>query len=288
MGRELWPSLYRELRAAAADVRQKYVQHPPWVIAAVLVWAALHDRPVSWACDPRHWSTTRLRPARLPSQPTMSRRPRATAFGLFLNHLTARLRAVGLPALALTLDGKPLLVGGNSKDPDARFGRAAGHLGKGYKLHAVWGMRPLPEVWAVTPLNAGEKAVGADLLGRLEGGGYVLADGNYDASYVYDAAAARGYQLVAPCREAKNPGCGKHYQSPHRLRGIELLRGEFGKALFRARTGIERSFGHAGSFGGGLGPLPAWVRGLGRVQRWVWTKLFINAARIRQKLGLTA
>ena len=57
------------------------------------------------------------------------------------------------------------------------------------------------------------------------------------------AAGGRGYQLVAPCRRAKNPGCGKHYQSPHRLRSIELLRSDFGRALYRLRTRIERLYG---------------------------------------------
>jgi hypothetical protein len=67
MERELWPLRYRILQETAREVRQKYVQHQPWVIAAVLLWAALHDRPVSWACERRHWSTTKLCPARLPS-----------------------------------------------------------------------------------------------------------------------------------------------------------------------------------------------------------------------------
>jgi hypothetical protein len=132
MERELWPGLYHHLQAAARDFRQKYVQHQPWAVAAVLLWAALHDRPVAWVCDPRHWASTRLRPARLPSQSTASRRTRRAAFGLFLNRLTARLRGDGLPSLALALDGKPLLVGGCSKDPDATFGRAAGQVGCGY------------------------------------------------------------------------------------------------------------------------------------------------------------
>jgi hypothetical protein len=61
----------------------------------------------------------------------------------------------------------------------------------------------------------------------------------------------------------------------------------FGRALYRARTGIERSFGNATSFGGGLAPLPARVRGLARVRTWVWAKLLINAARILKGQGLT-
>jgi hypothetical protein len=281
MERELWPPLYHLLRQTANDFSQKYVQYQPGVLVAVMLWAALHDRPVSWACQRRHWSTTTLRPRRLPSPATMSRRIDGAAVGLLWRALEQRLRDSGEPARVAFVDGKPLPIGGNGKGPDARFGRGAGCIAKGYKLHAVWSARPVPEAWEVTPLNANERAVAEGLIGQLGHGGYLLADGNYDASYLYDAAAARGYQLVAPVRECQEPGSGKHYQSPHRLRAIELRRGAFGKALYRARTGIERSFGHAGSFGGGLGPLPAWVRGLDRVRTWVWAKLLINAVRIR-------
>src|SRR5438874_1236892 len=66
--------LYHLLRDVAKDFRQKYVQYQPWVLVAVMLWAALHDRPVSWACQQRHWSTTTLKPRRLPSPATMSRR----------------------------------------------------------------------------------------------------------------------------------------------------------------------------------------------------------------------
>lgn len=281
MERELWPLLYRTLITTARDFHQKYVQLQPWTVAAVLLWAALHDRPISWACDPAHWSGTRLQPAHLPSQPTVSRRLRRVAFDCFLNLLAKRLRGDGLPALALTLDGKPLLVGGCGKDPDAKFGRAAGHLGRGYKLHVIWAGRPLPEAWEVTPLNEHEARVAERLFGQLTGGGYVLADANYDATALFDRAGQRGYQLVAAQLD-NNPGTGHHYQSPYRLRCIELLRGAFGRELFIRRTGIERVFGNATSFGGGLSPLPAWVRRHHRVNRWVWAKLAINAVRIQR------
>lgn len=283
MERELWPSLYRLLREVAKDFRQKYVQMQPWVLVAVMLWAALHDRPVSWACQQRHWNTTTLKPCRLPSAATMSRRIDGVAVGLLWLALERRLRDSGHPGLVAFVDGKPLPIGGNGKDPDARFGRGAGCVAKGYKLHTVWSNRAMPEAWEITPLNVGEKEVAEQLIKQLEYGGYLLADGNYDASYLYDAAFARGYQLVSPCRKAKAPGSGKHYQSPHRLRGLAILQGGFGKALFKARTAIERSFGNATSFAGGLGPLPAWVRGLERVRTWVWAKLLINAVRIRHR-----
>jgi len=86
-----------------------------------------------------------------------------------------------------------------------------------------------------------------------------------------------------PLPAGANPGSGKHYQSPYRLRSIALIRTDFGKALYRLRNTIECSFGNAGAFGGGLSPLPAWVRGLARVRSWVWAKLLINGIRIVTK-----
>jgi hypothetical protein len=284
--RELWPPLYHTLLEVARDVRQKYVQHPPWVIAAVLLWAALHDRPIAWACDPRHWAGTTLRPARLPSPATVSRRDRQAGFGLFLNELTRRLRGAGWPGLLVVLDGKPLLIGGRGHDPDARFGRAAGHFGRGYKLHAAWGGRPLPEAWEVTPLHEHETRPAERLLAQLPGG-YALADGNYDATALFDRAGACGYQLLAAQRDP-NPGTGHHYQSPFRLRCIALLATPFGRELFGRRAAIERAFGNATSFGGGLSPLPAWVRRRWRVELWVWAKLAINAVRIGHHQRLAA
>jgi hypothetical protein len=280
MERELWTPLYRLVWEVARDFNQPRVRYQPEVLVLVFLWAALHDRPVSWACDRRHWSTTRLRPDPLPSASTLSRRLDGVVVGMFWRALEVRLRGAGNPALVALVDGKPLAVGGNSKDPDAAFGRGAGSIVKGYKLHAIWAGRAVPEAWEVTPMNGCEKAAAGRLLTQVCYGGYLLGDGNYDASWVYDAAAARGYQLVSPCRKAKAPGSGAHYQSRHRARGRELLGGAFGKALYRTRTGIERMFGNAGSFGGGLGPLPAWVRGAARVRTWVWAKLLINAVRI--------
>ncbi|MFO0798273.1 MAG: transposase [Gemmataceae bacterium] len=175
----------------------------------------------------------------------------------------------------MTIDGKPLPVGRCSKDPDAR----GGHLGKGYKLHAIWGDKPLPEAWAVTAVRQYEGAVAEELLTQITGKGVLLGDGNYEASRLYDAAAARGYQLLAH-PDPQDTGKGHRYQSPHRTLALRWFREGLGWGLYKERTSIERMFGNAGSFGGGLGPLPSWVRRRGRVERWVWCKLVINAARI--------
>src|SRR5690242_6825184 len=105
MERELWPLLYRLLQSVAKDFHQKNVTYQPWVLAAVLLWAALHDRPLTWACQPPHWSTTRLRPAQLPSPSTLSRRLYKVGMGLFLRTLEQRLRDSCEPRLLAFLDG---------------------------------------------------------------------------------------------------------------------------------------------------------------------------------------
>lgn len=292
MERELWPLLYRELRACAKDISQKYVQIHPWVLIAVCLWAILHDRPAEWACDPRNWGTTRLRPWRLPSPSTLSRRAYGVGVGLLWRALEERLRGRQEPALLTFLDGKPLPVGGYSKDPDAAYGRGAGTMDKGYKLHTVWANRATPEAWEVTSLKVGETTAAGELFSQLQGGGYLLADGNYDSSKLFDLAASAGYQLVVPVGHA-NAGKGHHYQSPHRQRSIDMMRqdrgiSEFGRTLYKMRPAIERSYGNATSFAGGMAPLPNWTRRLKRVRIWVWGKLLINAVRILRNKGLTS
>jgi IS5 family transposase len=282
MERELWPVLYRVVRAVGLDFSQKYVQIPGWVLVLTMLWAALHDRPVSWACDPGNWTTTRLRPARLPSAATMSRRIDTVGLGLLWRAVERQLRdrSAEYPALVAVLDGWPLPVGGATKDPDARYGRGAGVMAKGYKLHTVWAKRALPEAWAVTPMNTSEITVAKRLLPQWDYGGYLLADGNYDGNELFDLAWEGGYQLLTPA-PGWGTGRGHRYHSPHRWRSIHLMRHTaFGPSVYRCRIAIEQAYGNAASFGGGLSPLPAWVRGLDRVRTWVWAKLLINAARI--------
>lgn len=284
MERELWPLFYHLLGDVGAAFSQKYTQFPPWVIVAVLLWAALHDRPLSWACDPDHWRTTTLRPACLPSPATLSRRLRGLAVGLLLRAVEDRLRQTGRQSLVSYLDGKPLPVGSRSKDPDAR---PKGPTGPGYRLHAVWTTQPVPAAWEVTAAGVGEAPVAERLVGRAGGAGYLLADGNYDSNTLFDAAARAGYQLVVPAWRP-NAGKGHRYQSPYRQRSIALAGTNYGQRLYALRGQIERCFGNAVSFAGGLGPLPAWVRRQHRVHCWVAAKLLINGVRIVRKQGLTS
>jgi DDE family transposase len=299
MERELWA----ELSQAICDVDTRWREparfvHRTAAIARVYLWAVAHDRPVSWACEADNW-TTHTRPAALPEQSTVSRRTRREGpggFAEFLDTLADRLS--GRPAalsLVKRLDGKPLEVAAHSTDRDARWGRGAGRMAKGYKLHTLWcgGGRPFPLDWAVTPLDVDEKQVAARFakrLGQRGGGGYVLADANYDSGPLHTRVAAANHQLVAP-RQKGGPGVGLGHRPacrhPARVRCVEMLEppagvNRFGPDLHAARGQVERDFANLTSFGGGLCGLPAWVRRNWRVRTWVHGKLLVNAARIRR------
>lgn len=273
--------MYQVVGSLSRSRRRKRVRFPDRLVALVLLWAALHDRTIKWACDADNWS--RLKPRRLPSESTMSRRLRTASVRALLDAVEPRLRANPAEGFApggwvKVADGKPLPVGGHSKDPDARNGRAAGGMARGYKWHAIWGDGPVPCAWDVRPMNASEPAVAAELVRALPGTGYLLGDAAYDTNPLYEATAAAGHQLVAP-RKRPRAGLGHRRHSPHRLRSIELLKGEFGRALHRERNRIEQQFARLTNLAGGLGPLPNWVRRLDRVRRWVQSKLILHALR---------
>lgn len=299
MERECWA----ELSAAISQVKAQWkesarVEHATALIVRVHLWSALHDRPTCWACDADHW-TAHARPPRLPDQSTLSRRMRGKwqkSFDAFCDAMARRLSGGGRPGAALGLalrllkrmDGKPLPVAAHSKDPDARWGRGAGQDSKGYKLHVIRSENAvMPEQWAVTPLDVDERVVARRMIKRLSGAGYLLCDTMYDSSHLHDGAAAVNHQLLAP-RRKPNTGLGHCYQSPHRLRCIDLLEppggvSDFGTRLYERRRDIETRFGNLTSFGGGLCGLPPWVRRIWRVRAWVRAKLLIDAARSRYR-----
>ncbi len=240
-----------------------------------------------WACREWNWATTTLRPFTLPSASTLSRRLRRVDTAMFMRLIVQRIRETGDMRLITVIDGKPLPVGGASQDPEAHCGRGAARLAKGYKLYAAWDGKPIPATYRVHAMNMNEDKVAEEMIPDLTGGGYLLGDGEYDANEVFDVAGATGYQLLAP-REDPDAGLGHHYQSPYRLRCIDLMRSSFGQDVFHLRGEIERDFAHLTSFSAGLSPLPSWVRHEHRVWLWVSAKLVINALRIMMHKRLAA
>src|SRR3954454_5900357 len=95
---ELWEVVYRLIEQEdkhrdRASLRGRRLRYADADVAAVLAWAALHDRPVSWACLPENWlrGPDGLRPWVLPSQPTVSRRLRTVPVLQLLERVLAGL-----------------------------------------------------------------------------------------------------------------------------------------------------------------------------------------------------
>lgn len=279
MERELWKALY--VLAVGLDKPWGCWRYSTAEIVAVYFWAVVHDRPTSWAADPREWPED-LRPPWLPSQSVLSRRlrqPRTVELMTAVEQRLLTMLALG-HYLVKRIDAKALAISMVSKDPDAGYGRGAGGLQKGYKLHAVWSRGPMPLAWGMAPMNTGEKTMARGLIASLPGGGYLLGDTQYDANDLYDLATEAGFQLLAKKTKGRGTGgLGHRRQSPGRLRSIELLTTDFGRQLFNQRNAIEGHFSTLTCAAGGLAPLPAWVRRFHRVRHWVQSKIILAGVK---------
>jgi hypothetical protein len=246
-------------------------------VLAVMIWAAVHDRPVSWAVRREHWPWhDRTRP--LPSGATVSRRAWTPSITRLIHGVIEALRISGEGERTLVLDGRGLRVARHSADPDADWGRAAGGVDNGYRLHEIVDLYGNCRAFRVMPLRAGERSVAIDLIAGLAVGeaDVLLADAGYDSNALYEAAAARGVRMIAARGRPNAKGLGHRVHSVHRIAAIELQRRR--PEVLKPRRMIESCFGTQGNRVGGLGPLPNHVRRLHRVRLWVATKLAIDAA----------
>lgn len=250
-------------------------------ILAVVVWATLHDRPMVWGCQPENWPKG-WRPARLPHPSTISRRWRRADVqedARRIHEATASIFASSSRYAAI--DGRPLLVGGYSKDPDARAGRACGGMGRGYKLHALVSPHQAIVTYEVQSLPVGEPKVAVPLLSRApQSITRVVGDANYDSQNLHRVAGEAGRKLYTPIRQNR---VGRRQQK-RRLKLLRLSRRTVGRRLMIWRNSIERAFGNHSAIGFGYKGLPSWARRLHRVRRWMWAKtLLYNVWLIHKK-----
>jgi IS5 family transposase len=245
------------------------------VILFIYAIAALSGKSPRWARQKRNWPLWARRVA-VPSYSQLMRRVKTPEFLAYWRAWDATFRAALPSSAEKCVDGKPLVVGSYSKDPDARWGYlAANTWGRGYKIHAVSSASGVVEAFTVTPLNAGEATVAAELVQSLDlREAVVRGDANYDSNPLYATVAARGGRLLAP-RRRPGTGLSARPHHPDRLRAIAELECSPGAAQTHARhrVRIEQTFGHLTNLPFGLSPLPNFVRRLNRVTLWVTAKI---------------
>lgn len=281
MNSQEWKTIYQTIRSAnrAVPRGRKRCRFSDVLIAAMYVWTVLHDRPLCWAIERTSFNCI-FRPRRRPSYSQFKRRVRTERFEQLLAAINAGLAGRDIPTPVMYVDGKALPVGPDSKDRDARAGRSGGGFRRGYKVHALVTQDGRFVDVTVTGLNACEKREAHAMLKRTKLGAIVLGDGNYDDKKLYAATLAKHALFFAKPRIGA--GLGHRRQPPARQLSLQLcVNGE--PPLYHMRRNVERYFGQLTCFGGGLAPLPAWVRRLPRVRRWVTAKLIIYHARLKTR-----
>jgi hypothetical protein len=272
MEAELWKQVYELVTKIGKCKTIKRATYSDAEIILTYMWAVLHDRPIYWACKKGSWPIYyRSRP--LPNPSTMTRRLRKPPLQRLLREIEKGLVNRFPRSTCRWIDGKPLPIGGSSKDKQSAFGFGGSSVCKGYKLYAVGDLKQGFVEWTIRSMNHNESKVATELIPQLDHGGYLVGDAAYDSNKLYEAASKRSIQLVAPKRSGKELGHRRH--SPHRIRSAELLERPFGRSLLIGRRTIERMFGNLVSFSGGLKPLPHWVRTSFRVEMWVRGKMIL-------------
>lgn len=285
MERQIWKAILRILQELDKPKFNPYRDYDTMTIIKVWMWAVIHDRPVSWAVEKENWPLHERR-WKKPSDSTMSRRLRHTDTQVWLLQLEKRvLRPSEQTNMVWMIDGKPLPIGGCSKDKQAGYGRSAGGKAKGYKIHVIKGSDGSVASWRLAPMNKDERVMAARMLRGTTIQGYLAADGNYDSNKLHEICDRRdNLQLVARRRYGQGKGLGNRKQTEGRLRSKEILENptpEFGDDLLSQRDEIERYFGNLSNWWGGLTHLPPWVRTYRRVHRWVQAKMIMSHLKPR-------
>ena len=285
MEREVWVEILLQMRGRSKPLSRRF-HFSTAQIVEVLLWAALHDRPIYWATRAAHWPTE-FRPVRLPTPSTMTRRLRSRPVRDWLARLERHCRGPLRRCLVSIVDGKALPIANHSRDPDAGYGRGAGGKAKGYKMHVMTSRNRELIAWTVRAMQHDEAKVAAELLRQRRVSGYLLADRNYDRNALYAACRLRGVQLLAPRRYGPGRKLGHIRHDPARVYSIQQIENSltgFAPKLLQERQQIERWFGNFSGSSYGLTHLPPWARTLPRVVRWITAKLIVwNCAKRAKK-----
>jgi hypothetical protein len=289
MDKRIWDIITRVIVSVNRSFRRagRRPAYSDVLILRMYFWAVWHDRPLCWAADGEHYGRW-FCPRQLPSRSQFCRRVKTERFTVLLSEVFRRLAERPEGESLLFLDGKALPVSESTRDPEATTGRGNGRFSRGYKLHALGTEDGRIRAFSVRPLNEHEVPVTQrELVDHIPAKTLVLADGNYDSDKLYDQVYQRGSWLFTRLKGQRAESSGRLRRMSFARRTVHSLWGEQEQlcwSAYRERTQIERIFSALSSFGGGLGPLPSWVRRLERVTRWVTAKLTIYHARIRARM----
>lgn len=281
MDDERFIALYRIVRLLSPR-RAKRCQYSDGDILLIVLWAALRHKPISWAADPRNVPRV-LRGRPIPSRTVVGRRADSPGVDALIHELIRHFQArllVGHLVGCWKIDAKGFAVSRYSKDKHARWGYCREGKARGYKLFLLTDTHNVPIAWRVEAMNVAESTVARELIEAIDVPGYLLGDSAYDANALYEQAAAKQVQLIAPRKQPQKP-IGQRARSASRLHAIAMLEtplDTFGRRLYQRRTDIERTFARWSASAVGLDHLPGWVRTPRRVRRWINAKICLALA----------
>jgi hypothetical protein len=296
MDREIWINVMQAIHRASRELKYsgRTPLYPHRLIVAMYLWSVFHDRCLSWACERDHYGAL-FRPGKLPSISQFTRRIKTAHCQKILAHVHEQLMISGVASSTGFFDGKPLLVSAVSKDRQAASGHIRGGFAKGYKLHAYVNDQRRICVWTVMPLNVAEQSVAMEMCDHLPAPAaideaLVMADGNYDSHLLHRKLAESPARapLLTPLKGQSRVGEKGHHPVTLRQMGPqrrELLslweeKPDLARYLLKSRNNIEGVFSVLCVALGLSATLPAFVRGLVRVRRWVGAKIILYHARL--------
>jgi hypothetical protein len=294
MDHDVWDRCMNVTRLASRGVMPSVRSpiYPDLLIVRMYFWGVHHDRPQSWAADPQHYHGPLFRPRHLPSVSQFNRRIKTPSIEAILQKVHDVTAQAGQLSPVIFMDGKALPVSPVSKDPQATRGHIPGGFGKGYKLHTQVTEDLRIVCWSVTSLHVAEQTVAMEFVTQNPTPGHMLlADSNYDSAPLYKATAQAGINYLTWLKGQKQVKAGQHHpvtlrqMGPARREAVQTWQqhAELCKFVLQMRDAIERVYSALTCYGGGLGPLPAWVRTLERVRRWVGAKIIFYHLRLRAR-----
>lgn len=137
-------------------------------------------------------------------------------------------------------------------------------------------------------MNEHEMPIARRMLASLPQGYFgprslVPADGNYDAHDLHKDVDQLGGRLVTNLRgKAGHPVTLRQMRQARReLLMLDQTARPLVRMIQRHRNEVELTLSNLTSYGGGLGPLPPFVRRLPRVTRWVGAKIILYHTRLQ-------